>query len=76
MASANITVNVVVYRSNEEVYAWSFCDHQVAAILRSIGLLASNPELDFDWYDAAVVSKEIRERATEANKSKSKRRKR
>jgi hypothetical protein len=40
-------------------------DSQRAEALRMLGRHASNPELSFSWYDAAVLSQRIRQTALE-----------
>ena len=37
-----------------------------AATLRVLGRYASNPDLSFTWYDAAVLSQKIRQEAQPA----------
>jgi hypothetical protein len=38
-----------------------FDDAHRAETLRTLGRYASNPELSFTWYDAAVLSQKIRQ---------------
>lgn len=46
---------IVFYEKGKEVRA-----------IRAFGRFAMNPELSFDWYDASVVSKNIREKTEKA----------
>ena len=48
----------------EEKYVFLFDSKNRAETLRQLGRYASNPELSFTWYDAAVLSQKIR--ATES----------
>lgn len=43
-----------------EVYLWIWNEPNRAEVLKSLGRAASNPELSFDWYSAAVLSQKIR----------------
>jgi hypothetical protein len=46
-------------------------DHATAPeALRTLGRWASNPEVGFTWYDAAVLCKRIREEANAAKGTK------
>lgn len=56
----NDDVNVLALVKGKERYIFLYDDSQQAEALRSLGRQASNPELSFSWYDAAVLSKKIR----------------
>lgn len=56
-------VNVLALVKGKERYLYLFEDSQQAEALRALGRHASNPELSFTWYDAAVLSKRIRKEA-------------
>lgn len=58
-------VSVVALIKGEERYVFLYDDDSRAEALRTLGRYASNPELSFTWYDAAVLSQRIRH---EANK--------
>ncbi len=45
----------------EERYVFLFDDAHKAEVLRTLGRFASNPELSFTWYDAAVLSQKVRQ---------------
>ena len=49
----------------EETYLWIFNEPNRAEALRSLGRAASNPELSFNWWDAAKLSQRIRATETE-----------
>ncbi len=53
-------INVLALVKGEERYLFLFNDESRAETLRTLGKYASNPELDFSWYDAAVLSQKIR----------------
>ena len=53
-------INVVALVKGEERYIFMFNDHQKGETLRTLGKYASNPELSFSWYDAAVLSQKVR----------------
>ncbi len=53
-------INVLALVKGEERYIFLFDDDRRAEALRTLGRFASNPELSFSWYDAAVLSQRIR----------------
>jgi hypothetical protein len=53
-------INVLALVKGEERYIFLFDDEHRAETLRTLGRYASNPELSFTWYDAAVLSQKIR----------------
>ncbi|MEQ1903274.1 MAG: hypothetical protein ABL888_03720 [Pirellulaceae bacterium] len=53
-------INVLALVKGEERYLFLFNDANRAETLRTLGRYASNPELSFTWYDAAVMSQKIR----------------
>lgn len=59
-------INVLALVKGEERYIFLFDDEHRAEALRTLGKFASNPELSFSWYDAAVLSQRIRQTAVEA----------
>jgi hypothetical protein len=56
-------INVLALVKGEERYIFLFDDDHRAEALRTLGRYASNPELSFSWYDAAVLSQRIRQTA-------------
>lgn len=56
----NDDVNVLALVKGKERYVFLYDDSQHAEALRALGRHASDPELSFTWYDAAVLSKKIR----------------
>lgn len=54
-------INVLALVKGNERYIFLYDDSQRAEALRVLGRYASNPELSFSWYDAAVLSQKIRQ---------------
>jgi hypothetical protein len=59
-------INVLALVKGEERYIFLFDDEHRSEALRTLGRFASNPELSFSWYDAAVLSQRVRQTAQEA----------
>jgi hypothetical protein len=53
-------INVLALVKGEERYIFLFDDENRSETLRTLGRFASNPELSFTWYDAALLSQKIR----------------
>jgi hypothetical protein len=53
-------INVLALVKGSERYVFLYDDSSRAETLRTLGRYASNPELSFTWYDAAVLSQKIR----------------
>ena len=54
-------INVLALVKGSERYVFLYDDASRARRLRILGRFASNPELSFTWYDAAVLSQKIRQ---------------
>ena len=54
-------INVLALVKGGERYVFLYDDSRRAETLRTLGRYASNPELSFTWYDAAVLSQKIRQ---------------
>ncbi len=54
-------INVLALVKGSERYVFLYDDTSRAETLRVLGRYASNPELSFSWYDAAVLSQKIRQ---------------
>ncbi len=54
-------INVLALVKGSERYVFLYDDASRAETLRTLGRFASNPELSFTWYDAAVLSQKIRQ---------------
>lgn len=57
----NQDINVLALVKGTERYVFLYDDANRAETLRTLGRYASNPELSFTWYDAAVLSQKIRQ---------------
>ncbi len=53
-------INVLALIKGEERYIFLYDDDNRAETLRMLGRYASDSELSFTWYDAAVLSQKIR----------------
>ena len=63
-------INVLALVKGQERYIFLYDDSQKAEALRVLGRYASNPELSFSWYDAAVLSQKIRQMGSSKPKAK------
>lgn len=53
--------NFIVYKKESgQTFVFDFDDSPVGPLLRQIGRYASDPEIDFTWYDAGAVCQKIR----------------
>lgn len=59
-------INVLALVKGSERYVFLYDDSSRAETLRMLGRYASNPELSFTWYDAAVLSQKIRQESQKA----------
>lgn len=57
----NQNINVLAMIKGEERYIFLYNDANRVEMLRTLGRYAADPELSFSWYDAAVMSKKVRE---------------
>jgi hypothetical protein len=58
-------INVLALVKGEERYIFLYDDSKRAECLRALGRFASNSELSFTWFDAAVLSQKLRQSALE-----------
>lgn len=56
-------INVLALVKDGERYIFLYNDARRAETLRTLGRFASDPELNFSWYDAAVLSQKVRNNA-------------
>jgi hypothetical protein len=56
-------INVLALVKGNERYIFLYDDASRSETLRTLGRYASNSELSFTWYDAAVLSQKIRQTA-------------
>ena len=53
-------IQVLALVKGEERYLFLYNDATKSEVLRTLGKFASNPELSFNWYDAAVLGQKVR----------------
>ena len=58
-------INVLAMVKGEEKYVFLYDDKNRTETLRLLGRYAADPQLSFTWYDAAVMSKKIRQIAAQ-----------
>jgi hypothetical protein len=63
-------INVLALVKGEERYVFLYNESRRAETLRLLGRYASNPELSFTWYDAAVLSQKIRQESQQQAREK------
>ena len=54
-------INVLALVKGEERFIFMFDDVNRDETLRQLARFAADPELDFSWYDAAMLSRKIRD---------------
>ena len=52
-------INVLALVKGEERYVFMYSDENSGDVVRRMGRYASDRELSFSWYDAAVLSQKI-----------------
>lgn len=63
-------IKVVALMKGQEQYVFLYNEENRAETLRLLGRYASNPELSFTWYDAAVLSQKIRQESLQQAREK------
>ena len=66
-------IKVIALVKGEEQYIFLYNENNRAETLRLLGRYASNPELSFSWYDAAVLSQKIRQDSLQKTREKQQR---
>lgn len=54
-------INVLALVKGSERYIFLYDDDRKAETLRTLGRFASDPELSFSWFDAALLSQKVRQ---------------
>ena len=57
---ADNPIHVLAFVKGSERYVFLFDEDNRVEVLRTFGRFASNPELRFSWYDAALLSHRVR----------------
>ena len=58
-------VNVLALVRDGQRYVFLYDDNSVETVLSQLAEFASDPELDFTWYDAAMMSQRVRQLQSE-----------
>ncbi|WP_245764641.1 hypothetical protein [Planctomicrobium piriforme] len=58
-------MNVIALVKDGERYVFLYDDRSVPQLLQTLGRYAADPELNFTWYDAAVLSQKVRRLQTD-----------
>lgn len=53
-------INVLALLKDGERYVFLYDDRSADQLLQTLGQYAADPELNFSWYDAAVLSQRVR----------------
>lgn len=64
-ASMECGINVIALVKDGERFVFLYDDDSSAQLLQTLGRYAADPELNFSWYDAAVLSQKVRRLAQE-----------
>lgn len=64
--SVSDDINVLALVKGKERYIFLYDDENRSKALRTLGRYASNSDLSFSWYDAAVLSQKIRRQQEKA----------
>ncbi len=59
-------INVLALVKGQERYIFLYDDASRAETLRVLGRYASNADLSFSWYDAAVLSQKVRQESAKS----------
>lgn len=59
-AAMSQEVQVLALVKGDQKFVFLFDDRSSRSLLETFGRYAADPELDFTWYDAAVLSEKVR----------------
>jgi hypothetical protein len=59
-ASMDRGINVIALAKDGERFVFLYDDDSGPQLLQTLGRYAADPELNFSWYDAAVLSQKVR----------------
>ena len=62
-------VNMIALTKDGERFVFLYDDNSPGELLRTFGQYAADPELNFSWYDAAVLSQRVRAAAAAMNEA-------
>ena len=58
--------NLIFIANGQERFAFIYDDESHSTLLQTVGRYASDPDIQFSWHDAAIVSQKARRLMTEA----------
>ena len=64
----NIPFLLAIVR-REQRYMWVYDSKHQADVIRSMSRYACDPDLDFTWYDAAMLTQKVRKQVKEESKN-------
>ena len=56
-------VYLIILQNGNEHWVFTYRDSTRRQLLRQLGKMAADPELKFNWWDCALVSKRVKETA-------------
>jgi hypothetical protein len=59
----NQDINVLAMIKGEERYIFLYNDANRTEVLRTLGRFAADPQLSFNWHDAGMLSRKVRDLA-------------
>lgn len=63
------SVNLLALVRNGHRYVFLYDDNSVETVLATLSQYASDPDLDFTWYDAAIMAQRVRRLRTKHNRT-------
>lgn len=60
-------INVLALVKDGERYVFLYDESSTSQVLQTLGRYAADPELNFSWYDAAVLSQRVRHLQHDSN---------
>jgi len=64
-------INVIALVKGGERYVFLYDDDSREEAIKTLGRYASNPDLSFSWYDAAVLGQKVRMNTPRTNRLRS-----
>ena len=61
MVNLDLQVHVLRLQKGQEHFIFVFDREHIHDVLHTLSLWAMNPDIDLTWYDAARLSKELRD---------------
>ncbi len=66
------SVNIVALMKDGERFVFVFDEESSPQLLQTLGHYAADPEMNFTWYDAAVLSQKVRRLQSQSVNSETK----